>query len=108
MARNDGCMTETPESRSEPIAAAEPPSRGDRQWDKPHRRSGVFRLAAFFVMLAAVVFIIAVIFWSGFILGAHGGGHHGGEGGGSRQERGMMHHGVPMERSVPSVSTFAG
>jgi hypothetical protein len=56
------------------------------------------------VILAGIVFIIAVIFWSGFMLGAHGGSHHGHEGGGSRHENGMMHYGLPMERTAPSVA----
>ena len=106
-----GYMTETPEHPSETTATAEPPAR----WDKSHRRGGPFRLAVFVVMLAAIVFIIAVIFWSGFMLGSEGGDeggdHHGDGGGGSSQEmggspqeNGLIHYGLPMEQTAPSVS----
>ena len=101
-----GDMTETTEHPNEPTTpapdsrAAEPPSR----WDRSHRHGRIYRLAALVVILAGIVFIIAVIFWSGFMLGAHGGGHHGHEGGGSRQEKAMMHYGLPMERTVPSAA----
>jgi hypothetical protein len=96
-----GYMTETPERPNEPTTkAAEPPSR----WDNSHRPGRIYRLAAFVVVLAGIVFILAVIFWSGFLLGASAGGHHGDGGGGSRHENGMVHHGLSMERTVPSVA----
>ena len=106
-------MTETPEHTTEPTAA-EAPSRSDR----PDRRSGVLRLGALVAILAGSVFIIAVVFWRGFILGSgggdEGGDHHGDGGGGSsqekdgsRQENGMTHYGLSIERTVPPAG-FAG
>lgn len=67
-------MTETPESRNEPTAAAavgqaaEPPAR----WE---RHSRVNQIAAGVAIVAGVVFVVAVIFFAGFFVGASSGGH---------------------------------
>jgi len=104
-------MTEAPVPNEPTTAAAaspteDQPSHWDGRWDRAHRHGRIYRLTAFVVMLAGIVFIIAVIFWSGFILGlsGHAGGHHGDEGSGSRHERGMVHYGLAIEQTVPSVA----
>ena len=61
-------MTESTGPQAEPTTT---PSR----WDRPHRRQGLFALAAVVVIVAGIVFIFAVVFWTGIMIGAHGGGH---------------------------------
>jgi hypothetical protein len=104
-------MTESPGPQarpsSEPTTAAETPSRWDRQWGN-RRPGGIFRLAAFVVIVAGIVFIFAVVFWTGIFIGAHGGGHErhheGHEGRHSSQSEMTENENGPSTTSAPTTS----